>query len=172
MISFADLARLWTIAEAWVQPGEAVIAAGAEAIFCSHDPGFEGLVLGIDFAVESADLQTSPVKLVTVGAQALQGNATALGDPVQTFTAPLTRNGSGFSWPFPWGLPIRQGRAIALQWQNNEAVSLQAHGTLWGIKWTQNALAELARTGSLAGVTAVSGGPGLSSGPLQGVFCT
>lgn len=171
-LSFADLTKLWTLAEAWLVPGEAVVSAGGELIFVANGTAdFEGMLLGLDFSVESADLKTSPVKLVKVGTQAYSDSANVLGDPVMSFSAPITRNRGGFAWPFPWGVPVEQGKTVALQWKNNESVSLTAWGCLWGIRWKQNALASLTPDGSTAGVTALSGGPGVSSQPLQGVFC-
>ena len=168
-MTLAELSALWNTTDVWVKSGGAVVAAAAESIFVVQPAGgFEGVLLGFDFWIESEDLATSPMKLVTIGQQTLETNSASLGDAIQSFSAPLTRNGNRFEFPHPYGIPIKSGQAIGLQWKNNEATAQYAWGVLFGIKWTQNQLAGV--SGSPTGGPALSG-PGLSGSPLGGVFC-
>ena len=123
--------------ESYVRPwfffGSATITAGTTSIFVQTNTlagDFEGLLLGFDFYLSSEDYQTSPVSIVLTSANGTSG--ASYFDPL---TGPVSRDGSMFFFPSPWGIPFRRDQSIGLQTKNNEAASIYAEGRICGISW-------------------------------------
>lgn len=117
----------------WFYFGSTTIASGSTSIFVSSnlDSMSEGLLLGFDFYIQSEDYQTSPVTVVTFGA-----NTTTGVPALEPLKGPVSRNGNMFFFPSPYGVFFRKDSIIGLQVKNNESSSQYVEGRICGISWS------------------------------------
>lgn len=138
-VEASKLASIGDVIDSKIVLAGAPVASGATKIFAAYSfgSGDEGLVFGIGFFLDSNAYATSPISLVSVGADAYVANsANVTGEPLDTYYAPVSRSGNDILFfPYPFGYRFDAGQTVGLQITNNEAVSLYCEGRLMIAYW-------------------------------------